>query len=157
MLRNNPETTVGGRIGTQDRIEYFFKTFGAVAILFIEMKLKVGNDTERLKAIAQVIAECDGKPQRFRLTPPALELLDVQAATSTTKLKIFLYLSTAFSPMAGPSDFSKGIQIQLFYAAALTEIRSTSGVACKYPTLLPWRILFLSFSSFAAYARQSLT
>jgi hypothetical protein len=77
MLRNNPETTIGGRIGTQSRIQYFLKTFGAVAILFIEMKLKVGNDAERLKAIAQVIAECDGKPQRFRLTPPAPALLDL--------------------------------------------------------------------------------
>jgi len=159
MLRNNPETIIGGRIGTQGRIEYFFKTFGAVAILFIEMKLKVGNDAERLKAIAQVIAECGGKFQRFRLTPPAPDLLDVQAATSTTPLKIFLYLSTAFSPMAGPSNFSslKESQILLFYAAALTGIRSTSGVACKYPTLLPWRLLFLSFSSFDVYARQSLT
>jgi len=60
MLRNNPETMIDGRIGTQGRIEYFFQTFGAVAILFIEMKLKVGNDVERLKAIAQVIADCDG-------------------------------------------------------------------------------------------------
>ena len=39
-----------------------FKTFGAVAVLCIEMKLKVGNDDERLEVIAQVIAECDGKP-----------------------------------------------------------------------------------------------
>ncbi|KAF8224600.1 hypothetical protein L208DRAFT_1310410, partial [Tricholoma matsutake] len=60
MLRNNPETMIDGRIGMQGRIEYFFQTFGAVAILFIEMKLKVGNDADRLKAIAQVIAECDG-------------------------------------------------------------------------------------------------
>ena len=62
MLRNNPETMIDGRIGTQGRIEYF-QTFGAVAILFVEMKLKVGNDAERLKAIAQVIAECDSKPR----------------------------------------------------------------------------------------------
>ena len=60
MLRN---TIIDGRIGTQGRIEYFFKTFGAVAVLCIEMKLKVGNDDERLKIIAQVIAECDGKPR----------------------------------------------------------------------------------------------
>jgi len=51
---------IGGRIGTQGRIEYLFKTFGAIAILFIEMKLKIGNDKERLKAIAQVIVESDG-------------------------------------------------------------------------------------------------
>ena len=63
MLRNKPETIIDGRIGTQGRIEYFFKTFGAVAVLCIEMKLKVGNDDERLKIIAQVIAECDGKPR----------------------------------------------------------------------------------------------
>ena len=41
MLRNKPETIIDGRIGTQGRIEYFFKTFGAVAVLCIEMKLKV--------------------------------------------------------------------------------------------------------------------
>ena len=63
MLRNKPETIIDGHIGTQGRIEYFFKTFGAVAVLCIEMKLKVGNDDERLKIIAHVIAECDGKPR----------------------------------------------------------------------------------------------
>lgn len=60
MLRNNPETIITGRIGTRGRIEYFFKAFGAVAILCIEMKLRVGNEEERLDAVAQVIAECDG-------------------------------------------------------------------------------------------------
>ena len=63
MLRNKPETIIDGRIGTQGRIEYFFKTVGVVAVLCIEMKLKVGNDDERLKIIAQVIAKCDGKPR----------------------------------------------------------------------------------------------
>jgi hypothetical protein len=62
QLRNNPESIIGGRIGTQGRIEYF-KTFGAIAILFI--KLKIGNDKERLKAIARVIAESDGTPHAF--------------------------------------------------------------------------------------------
>jgi len=51
MLRNNLETIIEGRIGTQGRIEYFFKAFGAIAILFIEMKLKVESDAECLKAI----------------------------------------------------------------------------------------------------------
>ena len=61
MLRNNPQTIIDSRIGTRGRIEYF-KAFGAVAILCIEMKLSVGNVAGRLNAIAQVIAECDGKP-----------------------------------------------------------------------------------------------
>jgi hypothetical protein len=60
MLRNEPETVIEGRIGTKGRIKYLFKTFGATAILCIEMKLKIGNDEERLDAIAQVIVECDG-------------------------------------------------------------------------------------------------
>ena len=60
MLR---ETTIDGRIGTQGRVEYFFKAFGAVAVLCIEMKLRVGNDEEHKKMVAQVIAECDGKPR----------------------------------------------------------------------------------------------
>ncbi|KAF8332067.1 uncharacterized protein EI90DRAFT_3123141 [Cantharellus anzutake] len=54
-LRNDPETTA-----TQGRIEYYFKAFGAVAVLFIEIQPKVFNDEERLKAIAQVIAKGDG-------------------------------------------------------------------------------------------------
>ena len=62
VLRNQPETMIEGRIGTRDPIQYFFKTFGAVAILCVETKVKIGNDDERLAAIAQVIAECDGKP-----------------------------------------------------------------------------------------------
>lgn len=68
MLRNNPETIIDGRIGTRGRIEYHFKAFGAIAILCIEMKLGVGNEEERLKAIAQVIAECDGKPDTLEGT-----------------------------------------------------------------------------------------
>jgi hypothetical protein len=63
MLRNEPETIIDGHIGTQGYIKYFFRAFGAVAVLCIERRLRVGNDDERLKIIAQVIAECDGKPR----------------------------------------------------------------------------------------------
>ncbi|KAF8346122.1 hypothetical protein F5887DRAFT_1184819 [Amanita rubescens] len=62
MLRNDPETMIDNRFGTLGRIEYFFKTFGTVAFLCIQMKIMVGNDVERLKIIAQVIAECNRKP-----------------------------------------------------------------------------------------------
>jgi len=60
MLRNNPETIIESRIGTKGRVEYFFKIFGAIAILCIEWKLKIGTNLERLNKVAQVIAECDG-------------------------------------------------------------------------------------------------
>ncbi|EDR01183.1 uncharacterized protein LACBIDRAFT_333536 [Laccaria bicolor S238N-H82] len=59
MLRNKPETMINGHIGTRGRVDYYFQTFGAVAVLCIEMQLEVGNDDERLEVIAQVIAECD--------------------------------------------------------------------------------------------------
>jgi hypothetical protein len=63
MFRNRPETLIEGRITTQGCTEYHFRSFGAVTILFIETKPVVGNDVERLKAITQVIAECDGEFQ----------------------------------------------------------------------------------------------
>ena len=39
MLCNKSETMIHCRIGTQGRIEYF-QTFGAVAILFMKLKLE---------------------------------------------------------------------------------------------------------------------
>jgi hypothetical protein len=41
-------------------MEYQFKTFGGIMVVFIEAKLNVGNSTERINCFAQVIAECDG-------------------------------------------------------------------------------------------------
>ena len=61
MLRNELGIIVVRHIGTRGHIECF-KTFGAIVILYIGMKLKIGNNKERLDAIAQVIAECDGMP-----------------------------------------------------------------------------------------------
>jgi len=84
MLRNN--------------IQYF-KAFGAVAVLCIEMKLQVGSDDERLKIIAQVIADCDLKPSAslaYIFTPD----LGVQAVTSRIPPEIILYLFVAFLRMA---------------------------------------------------------
>jgi len=62
-------------------------------------------------------------------------LMDVQAVTSPTTLAVFLYLSTVFSLMECPSNFSplKERQTPLFSAAAFLEIRSTSVVASKVP------------------------
>ena len=58
---NEPETMINGTVGTQGHIKYF-KTLGAVVVLCIEMQLQVGNYDERLKIIAQAIAECNRKP-----------------------------------------------------------------------------------------------
>ena len=44
---------------TKGRIEYQFKTYGGITVVFIEVKLNIGNETELLNCFAQVIAECD--------------------------------------------------------------------------------------------------
>jgi len=59
VLLNTPETLLEGRITTKGRIEYQFKTFGGITVVFIEVKLNLGNSTERINFFAQVIAECD--------------------------------------------------------------------------------------------------
>lgn len=57
-FRDTPEMLMRGRITTKGRVEYQFMTFSSsLAILFIEVKLNIKN---RLDAISQVIAECDG-------------------------------------------------------------------------------------------------
>jgi len=60
-FRNLPELIIEGRMTTKGRIEYYFKAFGSVSIVFIEIKLKIGDLEERLNAIGQVIAESDGE------------------------------------------------------------------------------------------------
>jgi hypothetical protein len=65
LLYNKPEAVLEGKINTKGRIEYQFKTFGGVTVLFIEVKLDIGSLAERLNCYAQVIAECDGE---FRMT-----------------------------------------------------------------------------------------
>jgi hypothetical protein len=65
LLSNAPEEMLEGKIVTKGRIEYQFKTYGGVTVVFIEVKQDVGNLTERLNCYAQVIAECDGT---FRIT-----------------------------------------------------------------------------------------
>ena len=65
LMFNIPEEMLEGKIATKGRIEYQFKTYGGVTVVFIEVKRDVGSLTERLNYYAQVIAECDGK---FRIT-----------------------------------------------------------------------------------------
>ena len=65
LLFNTPEAILEGKITTKGRVEYQFKTFGGITVVFIEVKLDIGSQTERLDCYAQVIAECDGK---FRMT-----------------------------------------------------------------------------------------
>jgi hypothetical protein len=60
LLFNTPETTLEGRITTKGRIEYQFKTYGGITVVFLEAKLEIGSSTERSNSFAQVIAECDG-------------------------------------------------------------------------------------------------
>ncbi len=60
LVQNSPETPIQARIATRGRIEYYYKVFGGVTVLFIEVQSKVGSGVEHLNQVAQVIAECDG-------------------------------------------------------------------------------------------------
>jgi hypothetical protein len=60
QVYNTPESILQGRLTTLGRIEYQFKAFRGIRVVFIKVKLNIGSFTERLDCIAQVIAECDG-------------------------------------------------------------------------------------------------
>ncbi|KAF8493301.1 hypothetical protein F5888DRAFT_1618085 [Russula emetica] len=60
-FRNLPESTIERRATTKRRVEYHFQAIGSISVLFIEVKLRIGSRKERLDAVAQVIAECDGQ------------------------------------------------------------------------------------------------
>jgi hypothetical protein len=60
LLFNTPESLLEGRMTPKGRIEYQFKTYGGITVVFIQVKLEMGNLKERLDIFAQVIAERDG-------------------------------------------------------------------------------------------------
>jgi hypothetical protein len=67
LLYNTPESLLEGKIAIKGRMEYQFKTFGGITVLFIEVKLNIGSLSERLNCVAQVIAEADGVSNPFDL------------------------------------------------------------------------------------------
>jgi len=158
VLRNQPETTIEGRIGKTGRIEYFFKTFGVVAILCVELKLKIGNDDERLAAIAQVIAECDGKLDAlwesypFCWRPIEFAGCHLNNAKNGFSLPIYCLLCDGLSFES--FKFERNTN-PTFRRVAFMEIRSTSNATFESP-ISKRRALFRSFSTFAAYAKRSL-
>ena len=74
-FRNLSESILEGRFTEKGRVEYYFKAFGSISLLFVEFKLKTGTPKERLDAIGQVIAECDGQATFLVQHLPANQLL----------------------------------------------------------------------------------
>ncbi|KAI0249647.1 hypothetical protein BJV78DRAFT_1155718 [Lactifluus subvellereus] len=77
-IQNTPGSLMNGRITTKGRIKFHFKTFGALTVVFVEVKLKIGSVEERMNAIAQVIAECDAcdwNNMRFDVSIPIYGIL----------------------------------------------------------------------------------
>jgi hypothetical protein len=66
-----PESIMEGRIAQKERIEYHFKTFGAMAVLFVEFKAKLSTCDECLNVVAQVIAECNSLLYISQIISPA--------------------------------------------------------------------------------------
>ncbi|KAF8325768.1 uncharacterized protein EI90DRAFT_3146606 [Cantharellus anzutake] len=59
MLRNHPKNMLA-TVGAKDHIGNFYKIFGAVAIISVEMMHARRNSEERLKGIAQIMVESNG-------------------------------------------------------------------------------------------------
>ena len=65
---NTMAPMIYSRITARGRIEYYFLVFGGHSILVIEVNYKLGDADERLDAIAQVVAECDGMHYAFAIS-----------------------------------------------------------------------------------------
>jgi hypothetical protein len=52
---------MAGCITRGGRFQYTFKALDSLAIIFVEVKLKIESDAARKKVIAQVIVGCDGE------------------------------------------------------------------------------------------------
>lgn len=71
LIQTTPESIMQGRITTKGRVEYQSKVCGALTILFVEVKLRLGSYDERLNAIAQVV-------ERMAVLPMFYEIQDCQ-------------------------------------------------------------------------------
>lgn len=61
LINNTPESMMPGRLATAGRIEYQYKAFGDLTVLCIEVKVGMDTSDQYLDAVAQLIAEADGK------------------------------------------------------------------------------------------------
>ncbi|KAF8238350.1 hypothetical protein L208DRAFT_1421318 [Tricholoma matsutake] len=57
LMKNTPESIIPGHMMTKGQIEHHYKLFGGITIIFVEVKVKIGDAQERWNVIAQVIAE----------------------------------------------------------------------------------------------------
>lgn len=71
LIQTTLESIMQGRITTKGRVEYQSKVCGALTILFVEVKLRLGSYDERLNAIAQVV-------ERMAVLPMFYEIQDCQ-------------------------------------------------------------------------------
>jgi hypothetical protein len=60
LIYNTPESMLESKIVSKGHIEYQFKTFGEVTVLFIKVKLFISSLCKHLNCIVQVVAEADG-------------------------------------------------------------------------------------------------
>ncbi|KAH9072882.1 hypothetical protein EDB83DRAFT_2220190 [Lactarius deliciosus] len=102
-FQNMPRSVMAGLVTTRGRVEYHFKTFaGAISVVFVEAKFRIGDPEERLDAIAQVIAECDAcdwKNTRAGFNVPVYSIL----CDGTS------FLFFAFDGTINPYKFTMGV------------------------------------------------
>lgn len=119
LIQNTPESIIQGRITTKGLVEYQFKDCGALTILFIEAKLRLGSYDERLNAIAQVVAEADGIPPPLLLSLLRILIHGLACDFTNNKLGVHTPLYTilcdgrnsyffVFDGHTQPRKFSRG-------------------------------------------------
>jgi hypothetical protein len=115
-IRNVPESVIQGRISTRGQIEYYF--FGEISLLVIEVKFRLRTSDERLNAIAQIIAECDGMDQSsLQIYPELLNSFHSKEATRSL-------LSRGVFRTSDPQPFER-LSTADYHATSLVEyIRS---------------------------------
>ena len=69
---HKPESIIGGHITTKGRVNHYFKAIYSVAVLVIEVKFRIGSAEERMNAVAQVVAECNGQVHSWLNVEPML-------------------------------------------------------------------------------------
>lgn len=112
-MTNRPEQLLDGEVTGRGRIEHQFLTFGAIVVLFIEVKKDLLSGEKRLDQLAQVLAEADGlSPNPCRGTKFSDNVNgELKLATIVTLVTTFGFPSSVSFVMAVTSSSSSTIPV----------------------------------------------
>ncbi|KAF8535858.1 hypothetical protein BDD12DRAFT_750529 [Trichophaea hybrida] len=155
LIRNTPETMIQGRITTQGRIEYQFRSFDSLIVLFIELKMFVGDLNERMNAIAQVLAEgdaCDYDNFQQGFNLPVYGILSDGSSWMFFRFNRTLQVARGVIPAEGDRQYLE-YSIPPFQSTKTVEYVRSLRPACEYIYSI---ILTRFVNSIGAFYDQSI-